>query len=423
MALQALNGFRDFYPQECEIRDYVFKIWRETSHAFGFQPYDGPPLEPLDLYLKKNEKDGEESGSGAEIVSQLYDFKDKGERHVTLRPEMTPTLARMVGARHRDFRKPIKWYSSAQFFRYERPQKGRLREFFQWNADIFGEAGPGAEAELISLLATALKKFGLGKNDIVIRVSDRQFWSDFLKPHNLSPEDQAKFYQALDKIERNDEAETRKLLGPLADSVFELFAKNATSPRLDALMERLAGLGLGDCSKVDLKIVRGLAYYTGYVFEVHDAHGKYRALAGGGRYDHLVQKLCGGQPIPAVGFGMGDVVLTELLKDRGLLPDLKSKVDFFIVIAEETMRKEALGLVSQLRSQGRAVDYALEPAKFGKQLELANERNARYVLIFGQAAKESKLEIKDMSTGEQKAIAFTLNEGAFSFAEPLPSPV
>lgn len=418
MALQALTGFRDFFPQECALRDHIFRTWREAALSFAFRAYDGPPLESLELYIKKNAS-GDDKVSGEEILTQVYQFKDRGERDVALRPEMTPTLARMAGLKHREFRKPMKWFSIPQLFRYERPQKGRLREHYQWNADILGEAGPGAEAELICLLATALKKFGFTAEDFVIRLSDRQFWADFLKERNVAGAEEEKVYAALDKIERNSEEETRKLLGPLFDPIQEVFKTGATSPRLTALHERLVALGLGDYVTIDLKIVRGLAYYTGYVFEVHDRKGVYRAIAGGGRYDHLVEKLTG-QKLPAVGFGMGDVVLAEMLRDRNLLPDLKGQSDFFLIVAEEAARPQALHLVMQLRESGYSVDYPLEAAKFGKQLELANDRNARYALIFGK--EPGAIELKEMTTGEQKRIAYTQTDSGLTFSEALPAP-
>lgn len=411
MIFQALPGFRDFYPADCAAREWLFKIWRDASTQFAFSLYDGPPLEPLDLYTTK---------SGAEIVHQLYNFTDKGDRNVALRPEMTPTLARMAGLRHRDFKKPMKWYAIPQLFRYERTQKGRLREHFQWNCDIIGEASLGAEAELLSVLITTLKKMGLTAKDVVIRLSDRIFWSDFLKKHNVSDDNHYDFFQTLDKMEREDPAVTRQKLGNLAEEVLAIFdGKNVGSDRLNTLQSMLAALGLQEFVEVDLKIVRGLAYYTGVVFEVHDRTREFRAIAGGGRYDNLLKQISG-ENLPAIGFGMGDVVILELLKAKKLLPSLKPTLDYFVVIGEEKYRNNALQLVNFLREQNLSVDYALSGMKFGKQFELAEERGAQYALIVDANFEKQKLGLKKLSTREQTEIFFTQKDSAYQFTPTLP---
>lgn len=412
MAFQALPGFRDFYPADFAAREHLFNAWRSAALRFGFVPYDGPPLEPLDLYTTK---------SGQEIVHQLYNFKDKGNREVALRPEMTPTLARMAGLKHREYKKPMKWFAIPQLFRYERQQRGRLREHFQWNCDIIGEPGLGAEAELLAVLASALQNLGLKSSDFVIRLSDRQFWVDFLNEHQVPAEKHYDFFQALDKMERAEESETRAKLGPLADKVYAIFANGGTSPRLDALAAKLQALGLGDFFQIDLKIIRGLAYYTGIVFEVHDRAGVFRAIAGGGRYDNLLKQLSG-TDLPAIGFGMGDVVLLELLKDKGLLPPLKPSIDFFIVLGDESRRLDALALAGSLRQAGFSVDYALSELKFPKQLDLATDRGARYGLVVDAAFDSGRIGLRDLATRAQVEIGFTRQDGTFSFDPPLPRP-
>ncbi len=395
--MQPLNGFRDFYPAECALRQAIFQRWRETVQRHGFAEYDGPPLEPLELYTKK---------SGDEIVQQLYNFVDRGERSVALRPEMTPTLARMVAARHRDFKKPIKWFSIPQVFRYERPQKGRLREHYQLNCDLIGEAGLGADIELIACLIEVLKQLGLTSEDFVIRISDRQFWIDFLRSHQI-PEDRWYFYlQAIDKAEREKPEVTREKLGPLTDEVDRIFKEGAPSERLATVIQGLQQMGYSNEVAIDFRIVRGLAYYTGIVFEAFDRKGEFRAIAGGGRYDDLLKNLCG-VDLPALGFGMGDVVLTELLKARGKTPELHDKIDDFVVIPDEAHRPASLALIRKLRESGRRVDYPLAPTKMGKQFELAEQRGATRALIADALLEQGRIQVKTLATREQVEIAIT----------------
>ena len=304
----ALSGFRDFYPDDCAFRNAIFAKWREVAHRYGFVEYDGPPLEPLDLFTKK---------SGQEIVTQLYNFKDKGDRDVALRPEMTPTLARLVTARHKDFKKPLKWFSIPQVYRYERPQKGRGREHYQFNCDIIGEAGLEADIELIALVIDTLRAFGLTEKDFVVRLSDRQFWTDFMNAKAVPEDQRYAFIQAIDKSEREPREKTAEKLGPLATEVFAILddASSAKSERLDTIEAGLRHRGLQDYVKRDYTVVRGLAYYTGVVFEAFDRSGEFRAIAGGGRYDNLLKNL-GDVDLPALGFGMGDMVLGDLLKAK-----------------------------------------------------------------------------------------------------------
>ncbi len=296
MTGQPLPGFRDFFPEEHAALRALFSAWRGASRRSGFVEYEGPELESLELYTEK---------SGDEIVGQLYHFKDKGDREVALRPELTPTFARMVAARHRQYRKPIKWFSIPRLFRYERPQRGRHREHFQWNCDIVGEKGPAAEAELIATLCLGLSLLGLGPKDVVVKISDRGWWDVFLAEQGVKEEDKPEVLRTLDKLEGAPEEEWKKKLGPLAGAVRQaLDSKEIRSGGLDGVRQGVEALGYGGWCEVDLKVVRGLAYYTGLVFEVHDRGGKFRAVAGGGRYDTLLRKL-GGEDLPATGFGMG----------------------------------------------------------------------------------------------------------------------
>ncbi len=410
MSFQALPGFRDVYPADCARRDALFDAWRQVSTRFGFARVDGPPLEPLDLYRKK---------SGEEIVKQLFAFTDQGGREVALRPELTPTVARMVGAHSRDYKKPIKWFGLPQLFRYERQQKGRLREHFQWNCDIFGEESLAAEAELLAVLVAGLEELGLNAGEVEIRVSDRMFWSELMDHHAVPKEARYGVLQALDKMEREDPAKTRELLGPLADPALAAIESAQRNARLDELMGRVSDLGLADWVSVDLRIVRGLAYYTGIVFEVHDRARSFRAIAGGGRYDHLVG-LLGGQPMPACGFGMGDVVLLELLRELGKDLALPATTKLYVAIADETVRPGAMRLVTALRREGRSVEYPFGAMKLGKQFQQAEERGASHTLIVDAGLAEGRCALKSLADRTQIDLKLTWDGTAPIFSPPLP---
>ena len=396
--MQALPGFRDFLPTECAERNYIFTQWRNVSRRYGFAEYDGPLLEDLDLFVRK---------SGAEIVKQLYDFTDKGGRAVALRPEMTPTLARMVAASHRDFRKPMKWFCIPQMFRYERPQKGRLREHYQYNCDIIGEASPDADVELIAVCVDVLRSFGFTAADVVIRISDRQFWADFLRTQNVPEERWQQVLEVIDKSERAPREKTAEMLGDLATPVFEILEGRGESEKLDGIVAGLRQRGLAEFVKVDLRIVRGLAYYTGVVFEAFDRAGKLRAIAGGGRYDNLVHQLSeGAASLPALGFAMGDVVLGELIRDNAVARArmeaavaAEQSLDVYVVVAKEERRSQAIASVQQLRDAGLRVDYPLTAAKVGKQFQTAEQLSARHAVLFGDEWPQVK--VKRLATREE----------------------
>src|SRR5712691_1265036 len=367
---QALPGFRDFYPEELALRNAIFATWRDVARRYGFQEYDGPPLEPLELYTGK---------SGEEIVQQLYAFQDKGGRQVALRPEMTPSLARMVGARAQALKKPIRWFSIPQLFRYERQQRGRLREHFQLNMDLIGEAGPLADAELMAAAVDILRALGFGPQDVKLRVSDRRVLRALLVGYGVSEAELPAAFAAIDKSERNPKQITSDSVRQVAalrgiDGVRGALAKlpggeDVGGPLSEAL-GALQAMGLGDFVEVDLTIVRGLAYYTGIVFELFDAGKSLRAICGGGRYDGLLKAL-GGVDLPALGFGMGDVVLGELIKERGDTDQAALRLDFFLIAVSGDDVGPMLRLAHQLRDQGRAIEYGLRHAAVRKQLELA----------------------------------------------------
>jgi len=411
--MQSLPGFRDFLPGDCARRNYIFSRWREVSRRCGFVEWEGPPLEPTELYKKK---------SGAEIVEQLFNFTDKGEREVALRPELTPTLARVVAAHEREFKKPLKWFSIGQFFRYEKQQRGRLREHFQLNCDIIGEKDPGADIELIALCIDVLRAFGLTEKDFVVRISDREFWTDFFRDNSVPAERWGDLLQVIDKSAREPREKTAEKLGDVADLVFATLKGGGKSAKLERLVAGLRVRGLGDFVEIDVAIVRGLAYYTGIVFEAFDRAGKFRAIAGGGRYDNLIAQLSDGAlSLPALGFAMGDVVLGELINDipgtREAMHDAianGSKLDIYVVVAKEERRADALAQIQELRGRGYRVDYPLTPAKVARQFQAAEELGARIALLYGDEWPQVK--VKDMTTGEQTLIS---KNDVISRMEPL----
>jgi histidyl-tRNA synthetase len=391
---QTLPGFRDFYPEDLAKRTHIFRLWRQTASAFGFLEYDTPVLEPLDLYRAK---------SGDEIEGQLFSFKDKGEREVALRPEMTPSVCRLVGARANALKRPIKWFSIAEFYRYERMQKGRGRCFFQFNADLFGEPGPEAEIELIALLVQCMRSFGLTAQDFYVRLSDRTVWLQFLGGLGLNEGQIRAMLGAVDRYEKHGEdafkgyetahgpipadlkANVLRFLAIRTFPELEQALAGTPGPRLDDWRKLLSGLnamGLADFIQVDLGVVRGLAYYTGFVFEAFDRKGELRALAGGGRYDDLVGKL-GGPALPAVGFAIGDMTFGLLLEERGLAPVVSQAPDIYCVIGGAAERTAAFADIHALRSVGYRVEYPMRELAFGKQFKAAADSGAKMALIYG----------------------------------------
>ena len=423
---QALPGFRDFYPDELALRNYIFATWREVARRYGFQEYDGPPLEPLELYTDK---------SGEEIVQQLYTFEDKGGRKVALRPEMTPTLARMVGAHAQALKKPIRWFSIPQLFRYERQQRGRLREHFQLNMDIIGEASPLADAELIAAAIDVMRAFGFKAADAQARVSDRRVLRTLLLGRGITEAQLPTAFEAIDKSERvpKDVVATKLREAGMGkretDAVFEIPALRGLDAVLTALgkvkggeeageplrqaVGALEAMGLADFAAVDLTIVRGLAYYTGIVFELFDRGKSLRAVCGGGRYDGLLKAL-GGVDLPALGFGMGDVVLGELLKERGPADQASTKLDAFLVAVSGEDVAPMLQLAHRLRDLGVAVEYGLRPAAIRKQLELAAARGAARALIVGPDERAAgAVVVRDLKAGTEERVPIAKLPGLF----------
>ncbi len=418
MKTKALPGFRDFYPDDLAFRAHIFQIWRTVATRYGFEEYDGPPLEPLDLYTAK---------SGDEIVGQLYNFTDKGDRQVALRPEMTPTLARMVAAQAGKLRKPIRWFSIPQLFRYERQQRGRLREHFQLNCDLIGEPGPRADAEIIALAIDVMRAFGLGPQDVRVRLSDRRVLTAILSHRGVPATGMAKAFDFIDKVERVRKEQIEEVVSrpePFSPATVpdlidvsrirgwdQLENELGGSPDLSQTAEPLreayqvlVAMGLGDFIEIDLTIVRGLDYYTGIVFELFDSGRTLRAICGGGRYDNLLD-VVGGVEMPAVGFGMGDVVLRELLKEKGLAPAEVSSIDVFLAFITREDLPQVQALAHQLRDAGFRAEYALGQQAVGKQLNLANDRRARFAVVVGPDERgRGEVVIKDLETGSQETV-------------------
>jgi len=415
MAFQGPKGTRDFYPEDMQVISFIFNTWKRTAWLFGFEEYEGPMFEHLDLFTKK---------SGEEIVKQLYNFKDKGDRDIALRPEITPTLARMIVARGSSLKKPVKWFSIPRLFRYERMQKGRLREFHQLNLDIIGEAGISADAELIAAVVFMMKSFCLASTDFKIRVNSRKLMSECLSALGFPAEKIPAAYSILDKkgkiepealqemyakdgIAGSDVQIIENLLACASlDHVRALVAAKADQvPALAEIAEffsKISAYGLSEFVLFDIAVIRGLAYYTGIVFEVFDEQKSLRAIAGGGRYDALIEQF-GGEPTPAVGFGMGDVVLYELLKEKNLIPQYRKPVDVYIINFNKDDSLPAISFASLLREKGVSCEFSLKGQNFKKQMEHA--QHARMVaFVGGDEWKEGKVKIKDMGSGEEKVV-------------------
>ncbi len=417
--LKGLPGFRDFFPEDLATRSYLEGVWRAVARRYGFEEYDGPPLEPLEIYTRK---------SGEEIVGQLYEFEDKGGRRVALRPEMTPTLARMVGARARALRKPVRWFSIPQLFRYERKQRGRLREHFQLNLDILGEPDVLADAELLAAAIDIVRTTGLDATQVRARVSDRRVLAAIFRHLNVPEPALAPTYEVVDKLEREPrerlEARLEKLgLKPATiDGIFaavqlrgidaldtafgDVSSVRERVAELSTYLQHLEDLDVAGYVDVDLSVVRGLAYYTGIVFELWDARRELRAICGGGRYDDLLEVIAG-VDMPALGFGMGDVVLTELLRDHDLLPEPRPQVDCYVAWLGDEARRQALRSAQILRAADLSTLYDFRDRRLGNQLKSASQMGARWAVIIGPEEVEAgRARIRDMASGDERMVPF-----------------
>ena len=412
---QGVRGTRDFYPEDMRLRNWLFERFHSAARSHGFEEYDAPVLESEELYTRK---------AGEEIVGQLYNFEDKGGRRVALRPEMTPSLARMVMARAGGLALPIKWYSIPQCWRYERTQRGRGREHYQWNVDIWGMNGIEADAELLSVLVQFFDSVGLSSEDLVIRISSRKVLEEVLGSLGLEGDIFAQTCVIVDKMDKLPEDVIEAQLSDLGlssesistiRSVLGITELESLSSALASDSEALIELqtlfslcdsyGISDWVSFDASVVRGLAYYTGPVFEAHDRAGNLRAICGGGRYDKLIGTL-GGNDLPATGFGFGDMVVMELLADKGLLPELSNGVGDVVFGMGSELRGAAMQVAAKLRSAGRTVDLVLEEKKMKWVFKHAERCGAtRLVMVMPDEWAEGKVRIKDLDTGEESTVA------------------
>ena len=426
-----LPGTRDFYPDEMRVRRWIEDHWREVALRYGFEEYDAPVIELLELFTDK---------SGEEIVEQIYSFVDRGDRRIALRPEMTPSLARMVAARSQGLPKPIKWFSIPRLFRYERPQRGRFREFWQLNLDILGVAGIEADAEIMAAGVDALRACGLTAEDFELRYSDRRVLDLVLDGLDIGVGARPFVYTALDKLVRVGEevviAELAK--AGVTDQDARVLTRTIAGRHLDALealklpaerLERefdritrlgayLEAYGVGEFCVFDLTVVRGLAYYTGVVFEMYDRKGELRALCGGGRYDDLLESV-GGQTMPAVGFGLGEAVLIELLEARDRLPTGPSRCAVFVIPVSAGDRIAAIEVLTKLRRAGVASDLALRDQSLAKALKRATQASARAAILIGERERESGcLTFRELDTGNETTLTVEQIVARLSYGAP-----
>ena len=413
---QGVRGTRDFYPEDMRLRNWLFQKFHSSSLSHGFEEYDSPIIEHEELYTRKQ---------GEEITQQLYNFEDKGGRKISLRPEMTPSLARMVMARSGALPLPIKWYSIPQCWRYERTQRGRGREHYQWNVDIWGMEGIEADAELLSVMVHMFESVGLTHDDVVVRISSRKVLEEVLGALGIEGDSFTKTCVIVDKMDKLPEETVSAQLSDLGISDSSITTiqsvlsvtdlpelRDMLSPdsmavsELERLFQLLESYGISDWTTFDASVVRGLAYYTGPVFEAQDRGGELRAICGGGRYDKLIGTL-GGRDLPATGFGFGDMVIMELLSDKGLLPDISSRVSDVVFSMDESLRGAAMEVSSKLRRAGRTVDLVLEPKKMKWVFKHAERTGAdRLVMVMPAEWESGKVRIKDLQTGEESDIEF-----------------
>ena len=414
MNLSPPRGTRDFYPDDFRLRDWLFTHFREASQAFAFEEYDAPVVESEELYVRK---------AGEQIVDELYGFEDKGGRRLALRPEMTPSIARLVLARAGSLALPLKWFSIPQCWRYERIQRGRRREHFQWNVDIFGISGVAAEAELLCLVTTLFSRLGLTAEDVEIRLSSRKIIEAVLKAADVPDERFSEVCVLVDKLDKLPAAAVREDLEGLGldasvvDTLLELTSAGSLEDAaaligeesggigdLRRLLALAAGYGIGDWVRFDAGLVRGLAYYTGVVFEAFDRASELRAICGGGRYDRLLSTF-GGRDIPACGFGFGDAVIVELLSEKGLLPELPRRFDDVVFPFSAELRPAAMEVADRLRKAGRSVDLVLEERRMKWAFRHADSCGAsRLVLVAPDEWERGLVKVRDLETGEEREV-------------------
>ena len=414
ITLQPVKGTRDFYPEEFRQRNWLFEIWRETSRQFGFEEYDACVLESEELYVRK---------AGDEITEQLYAFEDKSGRRLALRPDMTPSLARLILQRKNALSFPLKWFTIPQCFRYERMTRGRKREHYQWNADVVGQPGLVAEVEVLSVLLMSLRKMGLTPSHVQVHLNDRRILNAVLD-HIGVPED--KHLPVMVVMDKRDKISAEALTAMLVElgldagmiaalneflamttleEVGERLGDATVVADLARLLDMLEAVGLGGFGRFDITVVRGLSYYTGTVFEIRDAGANLRAICGGGRYDSLLSTF-GGESIPAIGFGFGDVVILELLADLGLLPQLTAAMDFAVIPFSEAQSDGALSLSQALRDRGFRAEADYGFRKLKRALQRAEDNGARkVVLLMPDEWARGEVVVRDMATRQEAALS------------------
>jgi histidyl-tRNA synthetase len=407
--VQSVKGTRDFYPEQMALRTWLYNTIRAVSERFGYQEYEGPILEPIALYAAK---------SGEELVKdQSFVLTDRGGDELTLRPELTPTLARMVAQKQNVLPKPIRWWSFGPFWRYERPQKGRTREFFQWNIDLIGSNSVQADAEIAAVSAEFFRSVGLGPDIIRIQVNNRRLMDAQLRAMGIAGEQVPAVFKVIDKREKMDDktwseyAASVEMSGPQIAALSAMMSSRKLwkqSDELVAFFDAVADFGVGDYFEFEPSVIRGLDYYTGTVFEGRDRGGKFRAIYGGGRYDNLVSDV-GGDPLPAVGFAMGDVVIGLMLQEYGKLPALKTApTQVLIAVFDQSLFGAARRLAALWRTAGLRVELFPDAAKLDRQLKYADAKNIPFVAILGpdEAAKNC-VTLKDLRSKSQQTIAQT----------------
>ncbi|MEJ2569148.1 MAG: histidine--tRNA ligase [Anaerolineales bacterium] len=405
--ISAVKGTRDFYPADMAVRDWLYETIRTVSEQFGYQEFEGPYLEKMELYAAK---------SGEELVNeQSFVFEDRGGDIVALRPELTPTLARMVAARSRQLIQPIRWWSFGPFWRYERPQKGRSREFFQWNIDLLGIVSPQADAELAAIAATFFRAVGLTPKMIRIQINNRRFMDTKLEAIGIPLNSRPAVFHLIDRKDKMSERAWQEKANSIDidkdqfSGLLQLLENKDAWKDSDELCEFFDAveiMGVADYIEYDPMVIRGLDYYTGTVFEARDVSGRFRAILGGGRYDNLVADV-GGDPIPGVGFAMGDIVIGIVLEENGVMPSLKTNPsDVFVPLFDEATLSESLRLAAELRTAGLRVEWYPQPDKLKKQFKYADRNNIPLAVILGPDEIQSgKVTIKDLRTVEQETVA------------------
>lgn len=376
LSTEPYKGTRDFYPEDMAIQSYIFDTWAKTAKLFGFEQYDASILEPSELYKSKGAENEEM------VNEQTYTFVDRGNREVTLRPEMTPTVARMIAAKRRELSFPVRWYSIPNLFRYERPQRGRLREHRQFNCDLFGCDDVAADIEMIALAYHTLRAFGATDTDFTICINDRAFLDDICVREGLDAEQSHTLISLLDRKEKINDFDTQ--VHAIAGRALDLPDTYEHGSRLSHVFEGLASLGITNVS-YSASTVRGFNYYTGVIFEVFDTSPKNnRALIGGGRYDNLTS-LFGGDPISGIGFGMGDVSLRDFLETHKLLPTHVSITapTLTILPTDPSLNLEGEKIATVFRAQGISVTVDLSAKKIGRKVSIASDTGSRYVLVVG----------------------------------------